>query len=250
MTDDVRLTNRKFYTEVKDSGVPVDMLDCSGIEIILMDLESEQSKLEEMWSSRKMKLDLALQLRIFEREVMEVRVQAGGRSSFFDPRVLGSSDDKDDDDDEYGCGNDNGIELLIDDDDDCDVDDEDDLDHGIRKWRFWWQRWKMIMIMMMIMMMILLEAIEAAGHVAQGVYQVGPWSWRGSGREEPPNPQRHRPAHAEQHLWGLPDGTGSFSGDDDDDDDGGNDDNIELPIMMIMVVMMMMVRYIYKIYEA
>ena len=34
---------------------------------------------------------------------------------------------------------------------------------------------------MMITMMILLKAIETAGHVAQGVYQVGPRSGRGSG---------------------------------------------------------------------
>ncbi|ESO07374.1 hypothetical protein HELRODRAFT_191159 [Helobdella robusta] len=60
---------------LKESGVPVDSSDCSGIEMVLMELEGERGKLDELWSSRKVKLELAVQLRLFEREVMELSRQ-------------------------------------------------------------------------------------------------------------------------------------------------------------------------------
>ena len=39
---------------------------------MLTQLNESRSQLEELWAARKMKLDLCLQLRIFERDAMEV----------------------------------------------------------------------------------------------------------------------------------------------------------------------------------
>ena len=39
---------------------------------VLTQLNESRSQLEELWAARKMKLDLCLQLRIFERDAMEV----------------------------------------------------------------------------------------------------------------------------------------------------------------------------------
>ena len=38
----------------------------------LADLHNSREKLEDLWSARKVKLELALQLRLFEREAIEV----------------------------------------------------------------------------------------------------------------------------------------------------------------------------------
>ena len=38
----------------------------------MQDLQNSREKLEDLWSARKMKLELALQLRVFEREAIEV----------------------------------------------------------------------------------------------------------------------------------------------------------------------------------
>lgn len=37
-----------------------------------MELHNERDNLEVLWASRKMKLDMALQLRVFEREALQV----------------------------------------------------------------------------------------------------------------------------------------------------------------------------------
>ena len=42
---------------------------CSGV---LQELQSSREKLEDLWSARKLKLDLALQLRVFEQDALEV----------------------------------------------------------------------------------------------------------------------------------------------------------------------------------
>ncbi len=39
---------------------------------VLHQLNESRSQLEELWAARKMKLDLCLQLRIFERDALEV----------------------------------------------------------------------------------------------------------------------------------------------------------------------------------
>jgi len=44
---------------------------CTGV---LQELQSSREKLEDLWSARKLKLDLALQLRVFEQEAREVFV--------------------------------------------------------------------------------------------------------------------------------------------------------------------------------
>ncbi len=40
---------------------------------VLQQLQEGREQLEDLWSVRKMKLDLCLQLRMFEREALEVR---------------------------------------------------------------------------------------------------------------------------------------------------------------------------------
>ena len=47
---------------------------------VLTQLNESRSQLEELWAARKMKLDLCLQLRIFERDAMEVGVHCYRRS--------------------------------------------------------------------------------------------------------------------------------------------------------------------------
>ncbi|XP_025096323.1 triple functional domain protein-like isoform X1 [Pomacea canaliculata] len=49
--------------------------DYSHIEGVLAQLNESRSQLEELWAARKMKLDLCLQLRVFERDAMEVSSQ-------------------------------------------------------------------------------------------------------------------------------------------------------------------------------
>ena len=40
---------------------------------MLQQLQEGREQLEDLWSVRKMKLDMCLQLRMFEREALEVR---------------------------------------------------------------------------------------------------------------------------------------------------------------------------------
>ena len=41
---------------------------------VLQQLQEGREQLEDLWSVRKMKLDLCLQLRMFEREALEVNI--------------------------------------------------------------------------------------------------------------------------------------------------------------------------------
>ncbi len=43
---------------------------------VLQQLQDGRGQLEDLWSLRKLKLDLCLQLRLFEREALEVRKMA------------------------------------------------------------------------------------------------------------------------------------------------------------------------------
>ena len=47
---------------------------CVLCEGVLQELQSSREKLEDLWSARKLKLDLALQLRVFEQDALEVCV--------------------------------------------------------------------------------------------------------------------------------------------------------------------------------
>ncbi|XP_048253877.1 triple functional domain protein-like isoform X2 [Haliotis rufescens] len=49
--------------------------DLTHIEGVLHQLNESRSQLEELWAARKMKLDLCLQLRVFERDALEVSSQ-------------------------------------------------------------------------------------------------------------------------------------------------------------------------------
>ena len=42
------------------------------LEAAMRTLERQRNELEELWESRKLKLDLCLQLRLFERDALEV----------------------------------------------------------------------------------------------------------------------------------------------------------------------------------
>ncbi len=46
---------------------------CAHIEGILRNLEDGRRKLDDLWATRRLKLDLCLQLRNFERDALEVR---------------------------------------------------------------------------------------------------------------------------------------------------------------------------------
>jgi hypothetical protein len=43
------------------------------LEAAMRTLEKQRLELEEIWETRKLKLDLCLQLRLFERDALEVR---------------------------------------------------------------------------------------------------------------------------------------------------------------------------------
>jgi len=55
-------------------GLTNEGLLCRGCvcEGVLQELQSSREKLEDLWSARKLKLDLALQLRVFEQDALEV----------------------------------------------------------------------------------------------------------------------------------------------------------------------------------
>ena len=44
------------------------------LESAMRTLEKQRLELEEIWETRKLKLDLCLQLRLFERDALEVRM--------------------------------------------------------------------------------------------------------------------------------------------------------------------------------
>lgn len=66
---------RGFYMESERNGVTLDQSDCTHIEGALRELHAGRQKLEDLWAARKMKLDLALQLRLFEREALDLSSQ-------------------------------------------------------------------------------------------------------------------------------------------------------------------------------
>lgn len=43
------------------------------LEAAMRTLEKQRQELEEIWETRKLKLDLCLQLRLFERDALEVK---------------------------------------------------------------------------------------------------------------------------------------------------------------------------------
>ena len=45
----------------------------SGIESVLAELTQRRDEMAELWGTRKLRLDLSMRLRMFERNVMEVR---------------------------------------------------------------------------------------------------------------------------------------------------------------------------------
>ena len=47
--------------------------DYKHVQAVLRQLETGAQSLEQLWETRKLKLDLCLQLRMFEREALEVR---------------------------------------------------------------------------------------------------------------------------------------------------------------------------------
>lgn len=48
---------------------------------VLSQLNDSRSQLEDLWAARKLKLDLCLQLQVFERDSMEVRTSCGWKES-------------------------------------------------------------------------------------------------------------------------------------------------------------------------
>lgn len=46
----------------------------SAVESALDRLAKQRSDLEELWAARKLRLDLCLRLRLFERDALEVRL--------------------------------------------------------------------------------------------------------------------------------------------------------------------------------
>ena len=63
-------TSSSFPTADSDSSVYVCIVG------VLQQLQEGREQLEDLWSVRKMKLDMCLQLRMFEREALEVRSRA------------------------------------------------------------------------------------------------------------------------------------------------------------------------------
>lgn len=53
-------------------------------QVALLELERERGRLDELWASRKVRLDLALKLRLFERDVLDVSLWCSGFFMNFD----------------------------------------------------------------------------------------------------------------------------------------------------------------------
>ena len=70
-----------LVTELNTGGVTQEM-DSSGslatVQSTLEKLSSDREELGELWSTRKMRLDLCLQLRLFERDALELSSQFEG----------------------------------------------------------------------------------------------------------------------------------------------------------------------------
>ena len=49
----------------------------AGIESVLSELTQRRDEMAELWGTRKLRLDLSMRLRMFERNVMEVGLEAG-----------------------------------------------------------------------------------------------------------------------------------------------------------------------------
>ena len=68
---------KTLLEELKANGVSLDM-DSTGsmaaVQATLERLSGQRDELGELWSTRKMRLDLCLQLRLFERDALEVRL--------------------------------------------------------------------------------------------------------------------------------------------------------------------------------
>ena len=50
--------------------------DYSHIEEVLQQLQDGRQQLDDLWATRKLKLDLCLQLRLFEREALDVCIRS------------------------------------------------------------------------------------------------------------------------------------------------------------------------------
>lgn len=65
-----------LYTFCSSSGLTMETDNTGSFEALeaaLRTLERQRNELEELWESRKLKLDLCLQLRLFERDALEVK---------------------------------------------------------------------------------------------------------------------------------------------------------------------------------
>ncbi len=64
-----------LYTFSSSSGLTMETDNTGSFEALeaaLRTLERQRNELEGLWESRKLKLDLCLQLRLFERDALEV----------------------------------------------------------------------------------------------------------------------------------------------------------------------------------
>ena len=64
--------------ELKTCGVTSEMDStgsCTSVQTTLEKLSTEREELGELWSTRKLRLDLCLQLRLFERDALELSSQ-------------------------------------------------------------------------------------------------------------------------------------------------------------------------------
>lgn len=66
----------RFFHFFRSGGVTAEM-DPTGsvaaVDAALERLNKQRLELEQLWATRKLKLDLCLRLRIFERDALEVR---------------------------------------------------------------------------------------------------------------------------------------------------------------------------------
>ncbi|CAL8069824.1 unnamed protein product [Orchesella dallaii] len=69
---------RRLLEELSSSGLTMETDNTGSFEALeaaLRTLERQRNELEELWESRKLKLDLCLQLRLFERDALEIASQ-------------------------------------------------------------------------------------------------------------------------------------------------------------------------------
>lgn len=70
----INFESSRSVAEMDGGGVAGAGSSAAAVEAALQRLANQRAELGELWAARKLRLDLALRLRIFERDALEVSI--------------------------------------------------------------------------------------------------------------------------------------------------------------------------------